>query len=542
MGIFKTLEQPQSPSSGGMFSQMEQQQNTIKVGGVPLSLGQKINQFRNEAVAPYVARQQETNQAQKEGRQTILDTALQTSGNVIGAGIAPVGKAIGATINAPYNPAGKFLGSIVEGATKTAGFIGDQLQKIPGVKKLTSSNEFDVFQRDLSAMSEWLNLIPIGAGAKRTASVLGDVAEATKVGAITNAKAEIPKITQSIIPIKNKGNITRSIEPLSSIDATGIKTYGDLASKLQSKTDEVLGGLDAKLAQDTRTFKNEQLQANETVKTKFGEATVQHNYVDDALQQLDELYTKTNDPANKAIVDMIRQKAETEGLTVQEINNLAKKYGTEFKEKAFTKVGDPMTSVNAQTVENTRGGIKDTARQLSEDRAAFEAADKEAASLIKVQGYAKQMEEQANLMKAKIKKYGIGQNIGRLIFQTIDVATGKALSGGIQALFPRGQGIKLMNAMELEQTLQKNLKKLQELQKVIDSGKSPNEILKTIQSTEFPTNQPTKINANTNSQNILDNNTTESRADRMFRRQDEEYWKSQGFEVLPNGDLRRIVK
>ena len=68
------------------------------------------------------------------------------------------------------------------------------------------------------------------------------------------------------------------------------------------------------------------------------------------------------------------------------------------------------------------------------------------------------MSEDVNKLRNKITERGFGEKVGRLVFQVADKFTGGGLKGFIQSFIPRSAGLKLMNALDLEKALQKNLK------------------------------------------------------------------------------------
>jgi len=176
----------------------------------------------------------------------------------------------------------------------------------------------------------------------------------------------------------------------------------------------------------------------------------------------------------------------SDGLTVRDINNLAKMHGNELGTKAFSKTGDPLTSVNAQSFENTRTGIKNTARELFGDDS-FKAADAEMSNLIRSRDLAEKMTVEVNRLRQRIQERGLLEKVGRGAFEVIDMLTGKFASGFLRsALVPRGGGLKVLNALDLEKNLAKTLSKIKSvpldgsadditraLEKIINDQSSP---------------------------------------------------------------------
>lgn len=448
------------------------------------TLSQKLQNFRNEAVAPYVARQQETNEASRLGEQTPVQTAFQTGGNIIGAGIAPVVAGVGKVVEKVAPVASKIPGAgIVSGIAKRIGgaydFVVDKASDNPLVQEIAGDKKM-AWERDLEAVNEYLQVIPVGKTGKITSTALKEINATKKVAEIAKAKSEIEKISGMVSQGK-KGDIPAVVKTLSNVDTKGVKTYSDLTRKLDEKSSSLVSALDEKLAQDTQKIKLSDSTLSEKVPSKFGEVEVKHNFVQDALNQLDELYTKTNDPVNKRVVEIMRQKADADGLSVLELNGIARKYGSEFSGKAFGKTGEPLTSVNAQAFENTRSGLKDTARQFYGDES-FKVIDEEISRVIKTKDLVKRVDESVNKLRQRVTERSLGAKAGRAVFNLIDTISGGSLGGLVRAaVIPRGAGLKVMNALDIEAILKQNLERIKELQKIIEDTPTENILLKKLQ-------------------------------------------------------------
>lgn len=255
-----------------------------------------------------------------------------------------------------------------------------------------------------------------------------------------------------------KVDAAKAAKAYSDIDSEGIKTYEDLKTSLDTRIQEVSHALDSALSTNKTKTKLSELGLN----MKAGEEVVTHNYVDDALSHLEEMYKATNDPVMEANIKQLRLKAEEGGMTVKDINDLAKIHGSEFKQKAFSKNGDQLTSVNAQAFENTRKGLKDTARSLFGNEA-YALADTQVSNLIRARELAKTMEEKVNVLKQKIQERGLGAQAAHIAINLINQLSGGTVKAAVAALLPRGVGYKVFNALDLEVALRKNLKKIQDL-------------------------------------------------------------------------------
>ena len=115
-----------------------------------------------------------------------------------------------------------------------------------------------------------------------------------------------------------------------------------------------------------------------------------------------------------------------------------------------------MTSVNAQMYENIRSGLKDVARQ---GMGGTEAAtlDKTISSLYNTRALISKNVEAVNKLNQRIADRGPLEKIGNALAKYADILSGGSIRGLIGGLLPRGAGYKVLNALDLEERLQRNL-------------------------------------------------------------------------------------
>lgn len=312
--------------------------------------------------------------------------------------------------------------------------------------------------------------------AKDTVAGLEQTVKRTTAAIAEKAKSPLPSVPEAagqIVQGKTK-DIVPALKSIASVDVADVKTFKDLASKFDDKIGELAAKVDSDLGLDTTRKSLSDLVVN--AKTASGKAVVM-NPVDDALKQLDELYTTTGDKVSAANIKEIMAAAKADGLTSLEVNDIARKYGREFGTKAFGKTGEPLTSVNAQLYENTRKGLKSVARSGIKGSEA-KAADELMSSIYNTQNLVKKNVEAVNRLKQRIQERGILEKAGHMASKYADILTGGSIRGLIGGLLPRGAGYKVMNALDLEEALSKNL---QIIKKAAGSG-SEKEILDALKS------------------------------------------------------------
>lgn len=409
----------------------------------------------------------------------VAKAGLRTAGDTATTIFAPIGAILGAT------GIGKVFDGIQKNLEQGKGLLGkgiDKITDIPEVQEFVQKhpNLAEDFDRAMNLIFSGMEKGKIdpktavprtveqiksapGIVADKAGEVMSTAKNRTapiveKVKSPFSAvEKSVDELTGTIVQGK-KSDIPKARKALSNIEVDNIKTYADLEKTLNTQIQTISTKFDEVL----NTRKDVKPLKDLKVTTKVGEKTVSHNYVEDALAHLDELYTKTNDPVGAEKIKQLKIKAETDGLTIKEINDLAREHGIEFKKKAFGKSGEALTSVNAQAFENTRKGIKKTARDLFGDEV-FNAVDDELTNLIRTRDLVKSTGENVNKLKQRVTQRGWGEKAGRLVFQIADKFTGGGLKGFIQSFVPRGEGLKVMNALDLEKALQKNLQKLKEL-------------------------------------------------------------------------------
>ena len=248
-------------------------------------------------------------------------------------------------------------------------------------------------------------------------------------------------------------DVKHGLEAFKNIDITDIKTYADLEKKLTGSISSLSSKVDEALAADPTKIPLRQLT---TKTTSSGGQEVGRNYVETSLRHLRELYKTTADDARAVEIDELLTRAQADGITRLEVNDISRLYNEEFGSKAFSKLGDPLTSVNAQMYENIRSGLKDIARQGMGGGEA-KATDKIISSLYNTRSLISKNVEAVNKLNQRIAERGLFEKIGHGLATYGDILTGGSIRGFVGGLLPRGAGYKVLNALDLEERLQSNL-------------------------------------------------------------------------------------
>jgi len=306
-----------------------------------------------------------------------------------------------------------------------------------------------------------LSVIPIGKGSsvagRETLKVSRDVVNASKYVAsqVDDPAKQLLKAERAVGQIVQgkKKDIAPALRVLSSIDTKGAKTYADVRQAIDTNLGNLGKAMDEVLSKDTAP----RLLQNLEKVSDVGGVKVSTNYVKQALDHLGELYAGSNDAVQAQAIKNLVKKAETSGLTVKEINEIAKQYGSEFGQKAFSKLGEARTTVNAVAYENTRKGVKDTLRGLLPDETAKK-LDKQISEHIQTQELVKKMEEATQKLLQRVNERGVVQKVGSVAGKVVDAVSLNSISGFLGGVLKQSNvGLKSMNALDLQAALRRNI-------------------------------------------------------------------------------------
>lgn len=336
-----------------------------------------------------------------------------------------------------------------------------------------------------------------GAGTEmqRPESTLGSIAKSTAIGtgigtlggAVLGGATAAPLSAIALRAANRQKKVTDAIgrvlqgdmkdietgrKALRQVDMSDVKTYKEGADRIREQIGAISRGVDDVLETDSTPRMLDTL----SLKTTVGGETVEQNYVRQALNQLEEHYTKVNDIAKATQIKQLRQKAETVGLTLKEINNIARQHGVDLN--AYNMNDELASGLKKQAVENTRKGVKATTRDLFGNNIT-KAADAEITALKRVEKLFNDMAEKVNDLQQRVMQRSLGAKVGRLAAQVLDVISGGFLkSFGRTLLIERGGGAQVFNALDLEKQLAKNLKLIQ---KAVETNASEQTIIQSLE-------------------------------------------------------------
>lgn len=304
------------------------------------------------------------------------------------------------------------------------------------------------------------------------------VKDATRASRIAKQEAKVNEAVGRIIQGKPE-DIPQAKKALTELDTEGVRTYADMNERVDDTIEALSKKQDAELGQYTEKYTTGTLGKY----TKVGDKTVVQNPVSEALDGIENAYRLSGEAPKAEKIVQLRQKLETEGLTVQEINKIAKEYGIEYKQRSFDKMGNPKAGYNAESFENIRKGVKDVVRErLPDDKS--KAIDESISNMYALRDLTGNMETKVQKLYQKIKNRTLAQKVGGAVADVVDLASFGTLRGFIQKLLPSNVGLKTANSLDLEKELSNNLAQIDKLIAIQDEKKFTEAVAKYLKETQ----------------------------------------------------------
>lgn len=377
---------------------------------------------------------------------------LQSVGALAGGAVDVAGKALveGAKVFTP-KPVEQMVGNTVDA-------FGQGISSaIPDSTKQAIANwasQHPEAAANLGAFVDIASIIPVGKAVSATKTALG-VGIGKEV-----AETSASRILQATKPTLEKTQT--AVKAYTDIPLNEVRTYSDLEKVLQKKNSTDLAEVTSKLSKDTTPYRLQNFEVN-----KNG---IKFNPVSDAIKTLHSLAVNTSD--SKLMGELNRfgtvtksgVKLSTDTIIKNDVNELAKlmgKYANSFKDAGGLLKGEKYIKA-----ENIRKELKNIARTgMSKDVADLDMA---VSNRIEVAKLATRMSQKVANELNKAEQVGVFKKLIGFGLKTTDLLSGRILSTAIRELTRRGT----LSAVELEKELVKNLKTIQQINKLKDVNKA----------------------------------------------------------------------
>ncbi len=312
--------------------------------------------------------------------------------------------------------------------------------------KVTKSTELAKASQTISKIGESIDPIKV------VANTINGIFDSI-LGKKTTAKQTAAEITQA----KTEKDIQASTKALQQIDTANTGGYKALGDKIDDGVKLNSKAVDKTLAQYDDLYKTKDL-----VQKSVG-GTVKMNFVKQAISDLKDLYNAINNINAKEAILKLESKMKTIGLTLEEINNLAREYG--IQNNAFKLNNQLKAGKIAAGYENVRSGLKNTVKTLIPDADVANSIgiiDSQTNALLRTRDLVEKVAQSIQNAANKVSKSNLLTKIAGTVADLINRATGNGVSRFLRSL--QGfSGSTSFNYLELESQLQKTLNTFEKL-------------------------------------------------------------------------------
>lgn len=381
---------------------------------------------------------------------------------LFGAAAGAVGKVASGIASVTTEPAASYLGAKLRDAVGAENV--DKVMNAPLTQNLIKEYTTDPdIANGLSAVNSIAALAGTVVGGKGAVEGLGDLSASVKplaeslkenaLGQKVQANPNLPSDTAAkITQATNPQDIAAAQRSLPTVDTDNVKTFDDLSKAIQDKIDQNTKAVDEKLATNKNAYTSDIM--TKEIPQAEGQSPLTSNPTAEGLQQLKDFYQKTNAPEDVARISKLQDKFENDGLTAQEINNIAREHGSVLN--AYNANGELASGLTKQGAENTRMGMKEQSRGLLPDNEA-KAIDANTSDLLNTKNLVDNLGEKVQQLENKIKQTGIIQRMGNILGKAVDFTTGGFLKGMLRTVMGFHNGGSMLNALDLQKALQANL-------------------------------------------------------------------------------------
>lgn len=244
-----------------------------------------------------------------------------------------------------------------------------------------------------------------------------------------------------------------------------IKKYGELKDAIKSTEKQIISQEDDLLRQFPDKITD--WSTTETVKWLGDQVDdVTRDYLDDWIELLKK-YNK-NDPVAMKELEMLQNTKNTEWLTRLEAKELARKLWAKLSKKFYNSNDELRNSMSAESYEQIRKWIQNAVRDRLPDDV-LKNLDLEYSNLKAFEWLTDDMAEKVNTLTQKLKETWPIEKLGRKVWDVINFVTGKGIKWVVEKFLPSNMWNKINNSIDMEMELSKNLSKLVDLNKAIDT-------------------------------------------------------------------------
>ena len=457
--------------------------------------GKITNDFQESAkdvVAGTAPGRTDTQQADWQTSKGLAKGFLRPAGDIIGAAITPLTSMFGKAMQDTGAQKGlEDLSKFLVGDTSQTGSYDEKGNFVNSGNKLTDQKWFQDFAvKHTNAEEDFQRLmnLSIAAGAdpikaledlkkgtgKTVDAIKTHIEESAKLKEAKNAVANIekaPDLAAKITQTVDKGDIKTATKALPTVKLEGIKDSAEASARTEAQIKANVKAVDEAYAKDTTPHKPAEFDkqvkvSNELTRDpKTGKMISNYevkNPITDAITQLKDYYEKSGNTADYQKMLDIEAKFKNEGLTAQEINNLARQHGRDLN--AYNANNELSSGLKKESAENTRKSVKAEARKFAPET---EAIDAQIADQIKLKQMFDDMTEKFQRLKNTVEPAGPLKKLGSFVGVATNVLTGRFFEGFFKKLIPDFNNLGADTKLNIKDVQKKLAPMIEEFNKIL---------------------------------------------------------------------------
>ena len=259
---------------------------------------------------------------------------------------------------------------------------------------------------------------------------------------------------------KQLGDVEAMKKSINQVDTSDIQSYEDLSNRFSDKITSIANKQDELLP-------SEKIYEISSLGTKSKGGTIEVNFIENALDDMEKLYEKVWEIDNLERVRELRAWK----LSVKDINDIAREYNVNFGKKAFNKDGSAKFSDIGQAFENTRKWVKEQARWLLPDDT-LKILDSELSDLYSARNLSDDMVSKVAVLKNRLDERWLIANLSNKAGKIVDILTLWAPKELFSSMLLKwGMWKATLDSLTLQNRLSKNIKLIESSLSKIEKAK-----------------------------------------------------------------------
>lgn len=359
---------------------------------------------------------------------------------------------------AQSSPNANTLVKTVKAVLNTAwyGWWKKWVQKTVETAEKTLDKVWDAWKYTGKQIMKWWKVI-----IEKPKKIMTSIKESNKLKDVWKLEKEVWKVIQW-----ETTDIKPAIETLKTVDTKWVKTYKDLLWKVDEKQKNILALQDNLLQKEWWQYWI--TNTKKVIETPLWKKEVNYvwNAIDDIKREIDvsQTFDDYNKPLfwkDKTLWEVI-SKVENNEASLEDLNDLARYYNWQFRDKIYTKTWEAKDSILATKYEANRTWIKNFVRDnLPTDE--LKQLDKQYWHIAETKRLLDKVNEWVNKLEQKVKERWLLERWARWVAKLVDIASMWTIRGFFTWLLPSNIWNKINNFIDIQWDLSKHLENINKL-------------------------------------------------------------------------------